>query len=313
MMITRTRPWGLLLAAALAALLTLLGWQASAALAQEPEETQLCPSGEPTLISGEAPATTALLLRFAGRVVGGGTVAADGRYQLTLTVGAEPPGRYPVVVARRSDGRALRTLTCVVPDGEALRTLRAASAVPTATQIPPTSTPAIAAQAPLPPTPAGPTATPAAIPPTPAATATPAPAGAPLAQIPPPTATPAQLAGVQVVELPPAVTPALEAAPVPQATTLTMRASYDRNQNKTGDVDEGIAGLTVVVSNAGGQLLGQALTDETGAAELTVRALPGERLTVAIPSFAVAQPVVAGAQPQPVVISRVAPLPALLP
>ncbi|HEU4328492.1 MAG TPA: hypothetical protein VFS21_35470 [Roseiflexaceae bacterium] len=288
-MITRTLPWWLLLAATLAAVLTvlLIGRHAATVLAQT---TLSCPVNTPVVLEGRGPAGAALLLRFNDRVVGGGQVGRDGRYRLILHVGEERATLHSVVVARRDTGEEVGSYLCLV----------GVAGVAGPTQIPPTSTPAIATQAP-PPT-------------TPAATATPAPTSAPLAQVVAPTLTaPAALAGVQVVELPPAVTPALEAAPTPQATTLTVRASYDRNQNKTGDVDEGIAGLTVVVSNAGGQLLGQALTDATGAAELTVRALPGERLTVAIPSFAVAQAVAAGAQPQPVVISRVAPLPALLP
>lgn len=274
---------------------------------QEPEETQICAPGQPTIVAGDGPAGAPLLLVFAGRVVGGGATASDGRYRLTLVVGAEAPGRYVVAVERRGDHQVLRTLVCWVPTAEELRALRAASATPTASPSP--------SVLPATPVPAPPTFTPA-----PATTPLPTATSVPTAldyRVPPQTPTSGPdngqaVAGV-VVEALPDVAMAATATPALLAAPLTVRVGYDRNQNRTADLDEGVAGLTVYVADRAGRLLDQGLTDETGSASLTVRVAPGDTLTVTIPHFSAVQRVAAGAQPPPVLISAVAPLPALLP
>jgi hypothetical protein len=276
------------------------------------EDTVVCPAGEVTVIAGDGPANTPLLLVFAGRVVGGGAVGQDGRYQLTLTVGGEAPGRYPVAIERRGPGhQVLRELICVVPSAEELRAARARTATPTASPIPtappatpvplPTQTPESVATPPPPaPTPT-PTALDYSVPPAPP-TPTPAPSAGGDVAVP----------GVVVEALPPlraVATPTVARIAVP----LTVRAVYDRNQNKAGDPDEGIAGLTVYALDSSGRVLAQGVTDQTGGVPLTVRVTPGATLTISVPHFAATQAVAAGAQPAPIVVAVVAPLPALLP
>lgn len=193
----------------------------------------------------------------------------------------------------------------------------------------------IAATAPATPTPtrttaptAAPTAAalPAADPPSaaPARAATAAPAApvptavAPVAPLAPPSAPPAgpsvAIPGVVVTELP--SDSDLGGSRMAQvAAPLALRTCYDRNQNEFCDIDEGIAGLTVYVTNgATGQLLGQALTDERGIATLTVRADADAQLDISVPYFAASQTTPARApQLVPVMIRTVAPIPALLP
>jgi hypothetical protein len=104
--------------------------------------------------------------------------------------------------------------------------------------------------------------------------------------------------------------------PLPLLTVpVALRVCYDRNANTTCDVDEGIAGLTVYVSDAQtGGLLGQALTDASGVAAIAARVLADAQLTVTVPYFAAARTVSARApRPQPIVVSTIAPIPALLP
>lgn len=302
----------LVLAALLIILLlaNLLWWLVAAPVLVRAQEVELiCPAGEATTITGSGPANAALLLVFAGRVVGGGAVRSDGHYQLTLAVGAEAPGRYPVSVEQRGDRhQVLRELTCVVPTREELRALRARTATPTASPIP-TAPPAT--QPPV-------TSAPVATPPPPAPTPTPTALDYSV-QPAPPTPAPATpagddqaLPGVVVEQLPP-----LQAASTPTvariAVPLQVRAVYDRNQNKAADPDEGIAGLTVYVLDAAGRILAQGVTDQTGGVPLTVRVTPGAMLTISVPHFAATQSVAAGAQPAPIVVAVVAPLPALLP
>jgi hypothetical protein len=78
--------------------------------------TQLnCLPGEPVEIQGTGPANIGVLLLFANRAVSGGTIGSDGRFILTLVIGREAPGIYPVVVQDRNSREALLTLSCEVP------------------------------------------------------------------------------------------------------------------------------------------------------------------------------------------------------
>ncbi|HEX6291294.1 MAG TPA: PPC domain-containing protein [Herpetosiphonaceae bacterium] len=131
----------------------------------------------------------------------------------------------------------------------------------------------------------------------------------------PPSPSDAQpIPGVRVTELPPATAP--QPVQEPQiAVGLSLRACYDRNQNRACDVDEGIGGLTVYVSDQGrGTLLGQALTDASGTAQLTVRAHADAQLSVSVPYFAAVQTTPARSpRLEPVMVTNIAALPALLP
>ncbi len=96
---------------------------------------------------------------------------------------------------------------------------------------------------------------------------------------------------------------------------VALLACYDRNLNHACDVDEGIAGLTVYVANStSGELLGQAITNQSGRAQLTVRAAETASITISIPSFAASQTVSArNPQIRPIVVKTVAAIPALIP
>lgn len=74
-----------------------------------------CAPGDTIAITGAGPARTGLLLRFGGRAVGGGVSDAAGAYRLTLQVGGERPGDYPVVIEVRETRELLQQLTCTVP------------------------------------------------------------------------------------------------------------------------------------------------------------------------------------------------------
>jgi hypothetical protein len=119
---------------------------------------------------------------------------------------------------------------------------------------------------------------------------------------------------VAVLELPSANEPQAEQHPQ-IAVSLGLRACYDRNANDACDVDEGIGGLTVYVSDDGrGTLLGQALTDNSGSAQLTIRADEDAQLSISVPYFAAVQTVAARSpRLEPVIVTTRAPLPALLP
>jgi hypothetical protein len=94
-----------------------------------------------------------------------------------------------------------------------------------------------------------------------------------------------------------------------------MLACYDRNLNQSCDVDEGIAGLTVYVALAdSGELLGQAITDQSGRAQLTIRVAEHASLAISVPTFAAAQTVSARSpQIRPIIVKTVAAIPALIP
>jgi hypothetical protein len=75
----------------------------------------VCVPNEPLLIRGEGPAFAPFLLYFEQRAVSGGTVGADGLFEISLIVGRERPGSYEVSVRLRENGEVLRQLECSVP------------------------------------------------------------------------------------------------------------------------------------------------------------------------------------------------------
>jgi hypothetical protein len=78
-----------------------------------------CAPSSTTLIEGNGPPQTELLLSFAGRTVGGGTSNAAGTYRLPLALGREPPDDYPVQITVRHSGKLVRQLLCRVPEATA--------------------------------------------------------------------------------------------------------------------------------------------------------------------------------------------------
>jgi hypothetical protein len=79
-----------------------------------------CDLGAPVELRGSgAPRRSALLLFFDGRAVGGSTSDDAGNFAVTLRVGDEAPGRYPVEVRVRTGGALLLTRICVVPVADA--------------------------------------------------------------------------------------------------------------------------------------------------------------------------------------------------
>lgn len=74
-----------------------------------------CTVGQPVTISGTGPANAGLLVRFAGRVVGGGSVGGNGTYSLTMVVGVELPGVHRVTIELRDTRQVIRELTCTIP------------------------------------------------------------------------------------------------------------------------------------------------------------------------------------------------------
>lgn len=76
-------------------------------------------------ITGVVEGSVALLAYFNDRPVGGSFARSDGQYSITLHIGPERPGVYPVEVRER-DGRALvQQLACEVPDAASLATTTA--------------------------------------------------------------------------------------------------------------------------------------------------------------------------------------------
>lgn len=118
---------------------------------------------------------------------------------------------------------------------------------------------------------------------------------------------------VVVTELEPLDSAATQTAPQ-QLVPLTLPICYDRNANQFCDVQEGIAGVTVFVTDAAGTVLGQALTDERGVVQLTVRAATTATLNVSLPYFGAAQTTTAQ-RPRlsPIIIAPAVSLPTLLP
>jgi hypothetical protein len=105
-------------------------------------------------------------------------------------------------------------------------------------------------------------------------------------------------------------TPSQPVIPIP----ITVPICYDRNANKFCDIDEGVAGLTVYVTDSGGQILGQTLTDATGVAQFTIRAPATAQLAISVPYFGASQSVPAtNPRTQPIRIAALTALPALVP
>lgn len=78
-----------------------------------------CTPGTSVLIEGRAAPSTALLLKFGGRNVGGGMSGRDGRYKLRLDVGREKPGAYAVSVEVRETREVVQRFRCIVPGSSA--------------------------------------------------------------------------------------------------------------------------------------------------------------------------------------------------
>ena len=74
----------------------------------------LCQPGGAFTVAGNAPPRAPLLLYFNGRAVGGGSAGVTGQFALTLTVGRERPGVYPISVRLRGDGREVFRTVCEV-------------------------------------------------------------------------------------------------------------------------------------------------------------------------------------------------------
>jgi hypothetical protein len=75
----------------------------------------VCVPNEPLLIRGEGPAFAPFLLYFDNRAVSGGSVGADGLFEISLIVGRERPGSYEVSVRLRENGEVLQQFECSVP------------------------------------------------------------------------------------------------------------------------------------------------------------------------------------------------------
>lgn len=72
-----------------------------------------CPSGQVTWLEGRAAPGRALLVRFAGFAVGGGSSDAGGGWRIPLRVSASA-GIYPVAVVEREGGELVAAFTCYV-------------------------------------------------------------------------------------------------------------------------------------------------------------------------------------------------------
>ena len=90
--------------------------EATATLSPTPTDAITCAPGVPVEIAGDGPPRAPLLLYFGERPVGGGSVAANGRFALKLIVGQERAGEYKVTVRVRGTSQALRQVTCLVPN-----------------------------------------------------------------------------------------------------------------------------------------------------------------------------------------------------
>lgn len=76
----------------------------------------ICTPGTAVTVAGTgAPARAALLLRFGQRTVGGGVSDPAGVYRLTLQMGQERPGDYPITVEVRESRAVVHRSSCTVP------------------------------------------------------------------------------------------------------------------------------------------------------------------------------------------------------
>ncbi len=122
------------------------------------------------------------------------------------------------------------------------------------------------------------------------------------------------LADVQIESI--TTTQSPQPTAIPQIVVpITALACYDRNLNQACDVDEGISGVTVYVSDAAsGAVVGQGLTDQQGAAAMTVRVADTADLLMTMPAFAASQRLnVRSLRTVPVLIKTTAAIPAMLP
>jgi hypothetical protein len=75
----------------------------------------VCAPGAPVIIQGAARPRAPLLLFFNGRAIGGGSASATGSFALTMRVGNERPGSYPIQVFVRGSWEEVLQTTCTVP------------------------------------------------------------------------------------------------------------------------------------------------------------------------------------------------------
>jgi hypothetical protein len=68
------------------------------------------------LIEGTGPPNTPLLLYFNNRAVGGTTSDDSGFYSLTLVIGEERDGAFPLEVQVRGSRELVAEFTCTVPE-----------------------------------------------------------------------------------------------------------------------------------------------------------------------------------------------------
>nr|PZN33977.1 MAG: hypothetical protein DIU80_03135 [Chloroflexota bacterium] len=100
---------------------TLAGQTAAPAATPQPTETPTkqgaieCTPGVPLTVSGEGPPYAPVLLYFDRRVVGGGSVKADGSFTLPLVIGSERAGDHEISVRLRGSTEVLTEFTCTVP------------------------------------------------------------------------------------------------------------------------------------------------------------------------------------------------------
>lgn len=95
-------------------------------------ERLLCQPGATVTISGTVEGSMALLAFFDSRPVGGSFARSDGQYIITLRIGPERPGTYPVEVRERDGLAVVQRLACEVP-GVTPTTTLVPGATPTAT------------------------------------------------------------------------------------------------------------------------------------------------------------------------------------
>ncbi len=96
--------------------------------------------------------------------------------------------------------------------------------------------------------------------------------------------------------------------------TLVVRVCLDANANRWCDVDEGIAGVHVVIQDGEtGMVRATSLTDRTGTAQRTLLVRADTTLTVNIPYLGTFHTFTGDRQPEPVLVKQVPPLPGLLP
>jgi hypothetical protein len=74
-----------------------------------------CVPGVPIIIQGTARPRAPLLIFFNGRAVGGGSAGATGSFALTMRVGNERPGSYPIEVFVRGSWEEILQTSCTVP------------------------------------------------------------------------------------------------------------------------------------------------------------------------------------------------------